>query len=92
MTAVVPEKQFYFSPLYSFFFISICQFIPQFINVIAPANDLLMDVLNMIYFTPKWWLYVMIWLPRTTDNLTYFAQSLRIRGMESRLYNLNKQF
>ena len=32
----------------------------------------------------------MIWLPRTTDNLTYFAQSLEIRGIESRLY-LRKQ-
>ena len=28
----------------------------------------------------------MIWLPRTTDNSTYFAQSLEIRGIESRLY------
>ena len=28
----------------------------------------------------------MIWLPRTTDNSTYFAQSLEIRGSESRLY------
>ena len=39
-------------PLYilSFFFISIHQFIPQFINVIAPAYDLLMDELT-IYFT-----------------------------------------
>ena len=62
------------------------QFIPQFINVIAPNNDLLMDKLNVIYVAPKWWLYVMIWLPLTTDNLTYFAQSLEIRGIESRLY------
>ena len=61
-------------------------FISQFINVIAPHNDLLMDELNVIYFTTKWWLYVMIWLPRTTDNSTYFAQSLEIRGIESRLY------
>ena len=30
----------------------------------------------------------MIWLPRTTDNSTYFAQSLEIRGIESRLYFL----
>ena len=45
-----------------------------------------MDELNLIYFTPKWWLYVMIWLPQTTDNSTYFAQSLGIRGIESRLY------
>ena len=30
----------------------------------------------------------MIWLPRTTDNSTYFAQSLEIRGIESRLYLL----
>ena len=58
----------------------------QFINVIATNNDLLMDELNVIYFAPKWWLYVMIWLPRTTDNSTYFAQSLEIRGIESRLY------
>ena len=28
----------------------------------------------------------MIWLPRTTDNSTHFAQSLEIRGIESRLY------
>ena len=28
----------------------------------------------------------MIWLPRATDNSTYFAQSLEIRGIESRLY------
>ena len=28
----------------------------------------------------------MIWLPRTTDNSTYFAQSLEIRGIEGRLY------
>ena len=28
----------------------------------------------------------MIWLPRTTDNSTYFTQSLEIRGNESRLY------
>ena len=28
----------------------------------------------------------MIWLPRTTDNSTYFAQSLELRGIESRLY------
>ena len=28
----------------------------------------------------------MIWLPRTTDNSTYFAQSLEIGGIESRLY------
>ena len=61
-------------------------FIPQFINVIVPSNDLLMDELNVIYFAPKWWLYVMIRLPRTTDNSTYFAQSLEIRGIESRLY------
>ena len=40
----------------------------------------------MVYFSPKLWLYVMIWLPRTTDNSTYFAQSLEIRGIESRLY------
>ena len=62
------------------------RFIPQFINVIATNNDLLMDELNVIYFAPKLWLYVMVWLPRTTDNSTYFAQSLEIRGIESRLY------
>ena len=28
----------------------------------------------------------MIWLPGTTDNSTHFAQSLEIRGIESRLY------
>ena len=28
----------------------------------------------------------MIWLPQTTDNSTHFAQSLEIRGIESRLY------
>ena len=28
----------------------------------------------------------MIWLPQTTDNPAYFAQSLEIRGIESRLY------
>ena len=65
---------------------SIVKFIPQFINVIATNNNLLMDELNMSYFAPKMWLYVMIWLPRTTDNLTHFAQSLEIRGIESRLY------
>ena len=92
---MVSEKQFYFSPYnsFSFLFISIQnvnwfldKFIPQYINVIAPNNDLLMDELKQIYFAPKWWLYVMIWLPRTTDISTYFAQSLEIRGIESRLY------
>ena len=62
--------------------------ISQFINVIATNNDLLMDELNVIYFAPKLWLYVMIWLPRTTDNSTHFAQSLEIRGIESRLYSV----
>ena len=62
------------------------QFIPQLINVIAPNNDLLKDELNVIYFATKWWLYIMIWLPQTTDNSTYFAQSLKIRGIESRLF------
>ena len=94
-TAVVPEKRFSFSPFYSFsyFFFSILnvncfldQFTPQFINIIATNNDLLTDELNVVYFAPKLWLYVMIWLPRTTDNSTYFAQSLEIRGFESRLY------
>ena len=28
----------------------------------------------------------MIWLPRTTDYSTYFAQCLEIRGIERRLY------
>ena len=32
----------------------------------------------------------MIWLPRTTDNSTYYAQSLEIRGIESRLYFKNQ--
>ena len=96
-TAVVPEKRFSFSPFLFFFLffflISIpnvnCfldQFTEQFINVIATNNDLLTDELNVIYFAPKLWLYVIIWLPRTTDNSTYFAQSLEIRGIESRLY------
>ena len=31
----------------------------------------------------------MIWLPQTTDISTYFAQSLEIRGIESRLYFQN---
>ena len=31
----------------------------------------------------------MIWLPRTTDNSTYFAQSLEIQGIESRLYKFD---
>ena len=62
------------------------QFTTQFINVIAPNNDLLMDELNVIYFTQKLQPYVMIWLPRTIDNSTYFVQSLGIRGNESRLY------
>ena len=35
----------------------------------ATKNDLLMDELNVSYFAPKWRLYVMIWLPRTTDNI-----------------------
>ena len=52
--AVVPEKTILFFPLIilSFFFISIP--IPQFINIIAPNNDLLMDKYNVIYFAPKW--------------------------------------
>ena len=45
-----------------------------------------MGELNVIDFAPKVWLYVMIWLPRTTDNSMYFGQSLEIRGIESRLY------
>ena len=52
----------------------------------ATNNDLLMEELNVSHFAPKLWLYVMIWLPRTTDNSTQFAQSLEIRGIESRLY------
>ena len=67
-----------------FFQLFLDQFILQFINVIA--TDLLMDELKVSYFAPKLWLYVMIWLPGTTDNSTHFAQSLEIRGMESRLY------
>ena len=31
----------------------------------------------MNYFAPKWWLYVMIWLPRTTDNLTFCPSPLK---------------
>ena len=92
-TAVVPEKRFYFPLFILVFFILIPnvnsfldQFIPQFINVIATNNDLLMDELNVSYFAPKLWLYIMIWLPRTTDNSTRFAQSLEIRVIESRLY------
>ena len=68
------------------------QFIPQFINVMATNNNLLMDKLNASYFAPKLWLYVMIWLPRTTDNSTHFAQSLEIRGIKSRLYNIFCKF
>ena len=85
---MVPEKRFYFSHLFFFFIISIPnlgQFIPQFINVIAPNNVLLMEELKVFYFAPKWLLYVMIWLPPTTDNLTYFVQSLEIPGNKSRL-------
>ena len=48
----------------------------QFINVMATNNYLLMDELNVSYFASKLWLYVVIWLPRTTDNSTHFAQSL----------------
>ena len=83
-----------FPLFYYFSFISIpkVKLIPQFINVIATNNDLLMDELNVIYFALKLWLHVMIWLPGTTDNSTHFAQSLEIRGIESRLYiiSLNK--
>ena len=75
--------------LYFFILIPNVQIIPQFINVIATNKDQLMDELNVIYFAPKLWLYVMIWLPQTTGNSTYFAQSLEIRGIESRLYNKN---
>ena len=39
----------------------------------------------MAIMSAKLWLYVMILLPRTTDNSTYFAQSLEIQGIESRL-------
>ena len=94
-------KNDYIFPLFILFFVfyfnSQCQlilgkFIPQFINVITTNNDLLLDELNVIYFAPKLWLYVMIWLPRTTDNSTYFAQSLEIRGIESRLYFLTYNF
>ena len=90
---MVPVKRFYFSPFYSlfyFFFVSIpnVQFIPQFIYVIATNKDLLTDELNVIYFALILWLYVVIWLPRTTDNSTYIAQSLENRGIESRLYGI----
>ena len=54
----------------------------------ATNNDLLMDELHVSYFAQKLWLYVMIWLPQTTDNSSHFAQSLEIRGIESRLYNI----
>ena len=43
----------------------------------ATNNDLLMDKLNASYFPQNLWLYGMIWLPRTTDNSTHFAQSLK---------------
>ena len=46
-----------------------------------------MDKLNVHYFAPKLWLYVMIWLPQTTDNSKHFAQSLEIWGIKSRLYH-----
>ena len=97
--AIMSQLQWYLRnnsifPLYILFFlVQFLMSIDSLVNsslssliVIAPDNDLLMDGLNVIYFTPKWWLYVMIWLPRTTDNSTYFAQSLGIRGIESRLY------
>ena len=58
----------------------------------ATNNDLLMDELHVSYFAQKLWLYVMIWLPRTTDNSTRFAQSLEIRGIESRLYLSRLQY
>ena len=67
------------------------QFIPQFIIVIATNNDLLMAELNESYFAQKLWLFVMKWLPRTTDNSTHFAQSLEIRGIESRPYKCTKE-
>ena len=65
------------------------QFISQFINVIAANNNLLMDEFNVIYFAPKLWLYVMAWLPRTTDNSISFAQPLEIGGIESRQHYQN---
>ena len=34
----------------------------------------------------------MIWLPRTTDNSTYFVQSLGMQGNESRLYFICRYF
>ena len=86
---MVPENDSIFSLFILSFFsfqVQMAIFIQQFINVIAPNNYLLMDELNVIYFAPKLWLYVMIWLPRTTDNSSYYAQSLEIRGIESRLY------
>ena len=58
-TAVVPEKQFYFPPFYSCFFVVVfysipnVNFIPQSINVTATNNDLLMDELNASYFASK---------------------------------------
>ena len=87
-TAIMSGLQWYLKndsifPLFFIYFISIPNV--NVINVIATNNDLLMDELNVIYFAPKLWLYDMIWLPRTTDNSTYFAQSLEIRGIERRL-------
>ena len=65
------------------------QFMLQLVNVIGTDNDLLMDKLNASYFALKLWLYVMLWLPRATDNSTHIAQSLEIRGIEIRLYDIS---
>ena len=60
--AIMSELQLYLRnysifPLFIlFFYISILnlgQFISQFINVIVPNNDLLMDEMKVIYFAPK---------------------------------------
>ena len=62
-------------PLFILFFISIPNvnwffdhIHPAVRNVIATNNDLLMEELNVIYFAPKLWLYLMIWLAQTTNN------------------------
>ena len=72
-------KNYSIFPLFILFFLyfnSKCESRSKLMQ--APNNDLLMDELNAIYFAPKWWLHVIIWLPRTTDISTYFAQSLEI--------------
>ena len=91
-TAVVLEKRFYFPLFILVFFLFLfpmsfdsLQLINH--NVMTTNNDLLIDELKVSYFAPKLWLYIVIWLPRTTDNSTHFAQSLEIGGIESRPYS-----